>query len=203
MSVYPVILLRDKKGIYGIGLNPEFPFNDAPRVRSLIYRPDMITGSEGPERYSKTNAVLQMIRQRLFPNSLEHQLVGVIAEFIMRRAGIECPKEATKEERNAHSKKHHGTVRIAGKIMNRMIFRAIEEAADPIALRAARQFHPDFREVIYRSVVNNPRLLQLVDTFPLLAFNICLPPENWAEHCREEKWPIRWKQSNSSIREPV
>ncbi len=113
--------------------------------------------------------------------------MDVIAEFIMRRAGIECPKEATKEEGNAYSKKYHGTVRIAGKIMNRMIFQAIEEAADPIAIRAARRFHPDFREVIYRSVVNNPRLLQLVDTFPLVAFNICLPPENWAEHCREEK----------------
>ncbi len=81
MSVYPVILLRDEKGIYGIGLNPEFPFNDAPRVRSLIYRPDVIAESEGPERYSETNAVLQMIRQRLLPNSLEHQLGSELINF--------------------------------------------------------------------------------------------------------------------------
>ncbi len=160
-KVNPVELLRDAKGVYGIGLNAEFPFDDPPfgdelvpvyqqryqpindadaeaemeffrrlagldegaaepdrllaeggvpepataeervvdryhtydrrpKTRPLILRPDRFPDGE-ELRYSDDNAALQMIPPRGFrrANSLEQQLDGVIAQFILHRCGAE------------------------------------------------------------------------------------------------------------------
>jgi hypothetical protein len=234
-KVNPVELLRDAKGVYGIGLNTEFPFDDPPfgdehvpvhhqpispvpegdsideemdyflqlagampepaasekrsvesyrtydrrpKTRPLILRPDRFPDGE-ELGYSDGNAALQMIPPRGFGqmHSLEQQLDGVIAQFILHRCG------AGRE--NENKRKYHGTLRIAQKIMNHQIFQAIEQAADPDAIRAARRFHYTYREVIYRAITRNSRLLQLVETFPMLLQHLFLT--NWVEQCREEK----------------
>src|SRR5713101_6885654 len=132
----PVVLLRDEKGVYGIGLNEQFPFDQPPfdnyyryggsgptQHRSLILRPDKFPEGE-KIRYSETGALLQMIPPRRFrmmhayAPSLEQRLGGIIALFILHRCGAVDGL-----------RKYHGTFRIAGKILNHMIFQAIEQAA--------------------------------------------------------------------------
>ena len=184
----PVVLLRDEKGIYGIGLNAQFPFDEPPfgiqhnpwgtvdqrpKTRPLILRPDKFPEGEAL-RYSDKNARLQMLPPRApvhIAGTLEQQFGEVIARFILHRCGVTdnwAGEETPKEERDAQRRKHHGTNRIAGKIINRMIFQVIEQGADPEAIRVARRFHHTYREVIYRQVATNSRFLQLAETFPML-----------------------------------
>ncbi len=199
----PVVLLRDEKGVYGIGLNDQFPFDQPPfgirheswgtvdrrpKTRPLILRPDKFPEGEALH-YSDKNARLQMLPPRAgvhIAGTLEQQFGEIIAQFILHRCGVTDSwggEEAPKEERDAQRRKYHGTNRIAGKIINRMIFQVIEQGADPEAIRVARRFHPTYREAIYRQIATNPRLLQLAETFPMLTLYLFT---GWAEHYQEE-----------------
>jgi PcfJ-like protein len=52
----------------------------------------------------------------------------------------------------------------------------ITTAADPVALKMARRFHPVVRENIYRASAISSRALQLIDVFPVLGIYIYSPP---------------------------
>jgi hypothetical protein len=56
-----------------------------------------------------------------------------------------------------------------------MLKRLIAEAAEPDALKLARQFHPLVRENVYRAAAISKRASQIFDVFPLLGIAIYCP----------------------------
>lgn len=65
-------------------------------------------------------------------------------------------------------------------MVNRLIAKALSEAADPEALKLARRFPFSYRYDIYRAGATSPRFLQLTSVFPLLATVIAGAELNWA-----------------------
>jgi hypothetical protein len=201
--IYPVQLLRDGKGIYGIGVIEE-PHCD------ILLRPDRLVY----EKIEFPHAALQMItaarhRSRLFKNCREEWLRTSIHEEMLRRAGLYgdrvhpqgCdgtwgkfwsldPKEQTKNRA-----KYHGLRRASVCVINRLIARALEEAADPEALKQARRFPLRHRYKVYRAGAISSRFLQLIAVFPVLALAILESGRDWnrlqAEHLVEIGAPLK------------
>jgi len=127
VEVYPVELLRDHDGVFGIGLVDDFPFGETGphlnfdrsghkyrRLRPLILRPDVLAeGATVKLQYSRENAVLQRIMSPkfswdTFDRVLENQYRAVVEQAMMQRHGVllkpgtvlaELTKDLTKEER--------------------------------------------------------------------------------------------------------
>ncbi len=82
---YPVQLLQDRKGIYGIGLSEEDEFIAA---HQIVLRPDKLS----PDDKVSPGAVLQMIPSRdpyeIFQRCLEETLRSAIYDGMLGRAGI-------------------------------------------------------------------------------------------------------------------
>jgi hypothetical protein len=57
-------------------------------------------------------------------------------------------------------------------VINELIGKALQEAADADAVKAARRFTFAHRENIYRAAALSRRALQLTETFPVLAMAI-------------------------------
>jgi hypothetical protein len=188
-----VELLRDGRGIYGVGASDEFdlealawacgidhPYRTPSRPRNLILRPDLLRNDP---LYS-CSAVLQKItggfRHGLFANSLEEHLRKVVHLEALNRAGLPWPPpdrqfpywSANKKQQARNRQIYHGLRRGSLHVINKLIGQAIEEAADQIALRIARRFRFSDRETIYRAGARSRRALQLAETFPVLAFVI-------------------------------
>ncbi len=215
VEVYPVELLRDHDGVFGIGLVDDFPFGETGphlkfdhsghkyrRLRPLILRPDVLAeGATVKLQYSRENAVLQRIMSPkfgwdTFHRVLENQYRAVIEQAMMQRHGVllkpgavlaELTKDLTKEQRVQFWRKYHGIKRASAKLMNRLIGKLLEEATDPDVIRVARRFHFDHREAIYHVGALNPRALQLAEAFPLLATWIYASPLHWRDEYREEQ----------------
>jgi hypothetical protein len=194
----PVALLRDGRGIYGIGVSDLFdyeavawscgvepqPYTFERPPSALILRPDRLMDAKAPPPMLAGYAVLQKIvggfRHGPFMRSREEQLRQFIHHEALKRAGLPWPPPdnhrvrwwATDAKRQARNRGiYHGLRRLSLHVINDLIGKAIE-VADADAVKAARRFTLAHRERIYRAAVLNPRAQQLIETFPVLAMVI-------------------------------
>ena len=77
---------------------------------------------------------------------------------------------------------YHGLRQLSLHVINDLIGRALEEAADADAVKAARRFAFKHRECIHRAGALSRRALQLTETFPVLALAI------YAEHWQAREY---------------
>jgi hypothetical protein len=191
-AAHPVELLRDARGVYGIGVSDLFdleavawscgiePADIRPhtfeRPHTLILRPDRF--SEPLPPYG-SRAVLQKItggfRRGPFMRTHEEQLRQFIHHEALDRAGLPWPPEgerwwSTDKKQQARNRAiYHGLRQLSLHVVNRLIGAALEGAADGDAVKAARRFSFRYREKIYRASARSRRARQLTDTFPVLA----------------------------------
>jgi hypothetical protein len=192
----PVELLRDARGIYGIGITEphdlealawscgieeETYFRCSPPP-PLILRQDWLECVKWPYGYG---AALQKIvgglRHGPFEHTTEEKLRRFIHHEALQRAGLPWPPpDHHHEQWWSHDKAqqarnrgvYHGLRRLSVGVINRLIGELHEAAADPDAIRAARRFTMRHREGIYRGCALSRRALQLVETFPVAALAI-------------------------------
>jgi hypothetical protein len=190
----PVELLRDKRGIYGIGITEPHDLEalawscgidtEESILRPpppLILRPDRLERAKRPFGY---RAALQKIvggfRHGPFIRTAEEQLRQFIHHEALRRAGLPWPRPDHLERWWSNDKAqqarnrgvYHGLRLLSVGVINRLIGELHEAAADPGAIRAARRFTLLYREDIYRACALSRRALQLVETFPAAALAI-------------------------------
>jgi hypothetical protein len=210
----PVELLRDSRGIYGIGVSDLFDhealawscgvereataYSQRP-PSALILRPDWFMDTK-PHR-----AVLQKIvggfRRGPFMRSSEEHLRQFIHHEALNRAGLPWPPTdgltwwATDKKQQARNRGiYHGLRMLSLHVINNLIGRAFEEAADGAALEAARRFTFEHRENIYRASALSRRAFQLTETFPVLAMAI------YSDHWRLQPLidEVDWSDSEST-----
>ena len=194
---HPVELLRDQHGIYGIGVSELFdfevvawscgveldPFTFEGSPAALILRPDWFADN------SPRGAVLQKIaggfRRGPFMRSHEERLRQFIHHEALNRNGLPWPPQhlspgeragvwwSTDKQQQARNRGiYHGLRQLSLHVVNHLIGAALETAADADAVKAARRFTFKHRESIYRAAALSRRVLQLTDTFPVLAIAI-------------------------------
>jgi PcfJ-like protein len=179
----PVELSRDGRGVYGIGIShfhrkARSDDYDLKRSCTLILRPDRFDDSR------PGGAVLQKIvggfRRGIFHYSLEENLRRFLHHEALRRAGLSWPPpfddppwwSADKKQQARNRGIYHGLRLMSLGIINNLIGKALEEAADGDAIKAARRFTFQYREAIYRAAARSRRALQLASTFPVAALLI-------------------------------
>jgi hypothetical protein len=193
----PVELLRDARGVYGIGVSdlfdlesvalscgiePEFVAHVPP---ALILRPDRLDD----DNLKPHRAVLQKItggfRRGPFMHTHEERLRQFIHREALKRAGLPWPPRdngqlgwwsENKKQQARNRGIYHGLRQLSLCVINNLIGKALEEAADADAIRAARRFTFENREDIYRAAALSRRALQLTETFPVLALIIYSHP---------------------------
>ncbi len=166
---FAIDFLKDEKGIYGIG-----HFDKKGRAtKQLILRPDMLHLSDAK------CAALQMIPKghctRYFEHTIEDLYIEKIWAGILRRKGLKSYNNwicSNKKRSVEECRKYHGSKQAARLIINRLIHGALEEAAEPVALKLARRFAPNFRYDIYAATAQSVRARQLAEVFPVLALCI-------------------------------
>jgi hypothetical protein len=179
---HPVELLRDGKGIYGIGIAKGSEIKEITQPpNALILRHDRL-------EESKTElAVLQMIiggfRDGMFIHMSEERLRQVIHHELLRKRGLAWPPPASgsnyerywssdPQQQIINRRIYHGLRLGSLSIVNALIGRALEEAADQEAVKVARRFRFDRRYAIYRAAAVSRRALQIASVFPALALAI-------------------------------
>jgi len=189
----PVELLRDARGVYRIGVSEGVLDHQELAWRcgiepqehaypgALILRPDRLDDTR------PRGAVLQRIvggfRRSIFRHSIEERLRQLIHHEALRRAGLPWPPRpglrddppwwsADKKQQARNRGVYHGLRLLSLHTINHLIGKALEEAADADAVKAARRFSFGHREAIYRAGALSRRALQLTDTFPVLAMVI-------------------------------
>ena len=198
MDAGPVQLLRDQRGVYGIGVAEEYDIEalasacnvvDAGGVcvqRSLILRPDQIKDAlpwwERPRR-AALQKIVGGLRRGIFNNTTEEGFRQIIHHEALKSAGLPWPPYEHEPDlrwwsrdklRQAENRRmYHGLRLFSLFAINRLIGQLIEDAADRDAIRAARRFALPYREDIYRAATSHPRVLQLADTFPVAALAAC------------------------------
>jgi hypothetical protein len=201
---HPVELLRDQRGVYGIGISdlfdleavawscgvePErYSLERAPRA--LILRPDRLLDTR------PCRAVLQKIAggfRRGFRFTHEEQFRRFIHHEALKRAGLPWPQPPGPQWWSADTKQqarnrgiYHGLRRFSLQVVNHLIGAALEAAADADAVKAARRFAFEHRESIYRAGARSRHVLQLTETFPVLALAI------YAVHWQVRKYGPRY-----------
>jgi hypothetical protein len=197
----PVVLLRDGRGIYGIGVSDLFdyeavawscgvepePYTFERPPTALILRPDQFMDAKPHDPFPvwAGYAVLQKIvggfRRGPFMRSGEEQLRQFIHHEALKRAGLPWPPPdnhhvrwwATDKKQQARNRgTYHGLRLLSLHVINDLIGKALHEAADADAVKAARRFTLAHRERIYRAAALSPRALQLTETFPVLAMAV-------------------------------
>ena len=192
-----VELLRDGQGTYGIGVAELIGYKARQAVGfeqdllereysgALILRRDRFNDIE------PGGAVLQKIcggfRHTMFKSSTEERLRRFIHHQSLERAGLPWPPEEACRWWSDHPKRqklnretYHGLREVSVQVINNLIGRAIEEAADQEVITAARRFAFRHREYIYRACSRSRRALQLTATFPVLALAIF--SDHWFFH---------------------
>jgi PcfJ-like protein len=176
----PVDLLRDSKGLYGIGIVYDDVLEENGRLKHLIFRPDVLREStDFPSEYRA--AVLQTLGDHRFIRSCyEWTLHEVMLDEALKRNPRYQEYAACSDlERERLCRKiKWGQHRRQLINLNGMLKRLIAEAAEPNALQLARRFHPAVREKIYRAAAISQRASQLIDAFPFLGIAIYSPPGN-------------------------
>jgi hypothetical protein len=183
---YPVELLRDRKGVYGIGTTKEADVEE-PTVRILL-RPDRLDEEPCPGGFHR-KAIYQMItggfRHGMFSHTPEEGIRQAIHHAMLRRAGlcwppIESPeirywsRDNKKQTRNRQI--FHGLRLGSLGVVNRLIREALAEAAVPEAVTQARRFRFGHRQTIYETGARSRRALQIIEAFPVLALAIYCDP---------------------------
>jgi hypothetical protein len=173
---HSVELLRDGKGIYGIGAVSEA---DAP---PLILRRDRLEES-GSTIHA---AVLQMItggfQHGMFSYMAEERLRKVIHHDLLRRKGLPMPGRelpywsSDRRQQIRNRGIYHGLRLASLSIVNRLIASALQQAADQEAVKVASRFRFHYRYPIYRAAALNPRALQIATVFPVLSLAIFAIP---------------------------
>jgi hypothetical protein len=153
-----------------------FTFERPPNA--LILRPDWFMDTK------PNGAVLQKIvggfRRGPFMRSGEEQLRQFIHHEALNRTGLPWPPSDPNERWWSTDKKqqarnrgiYHGLRCLSLHVINDLIGKALQEAADADAVKAARRFTLAHRESIYRAAALSRRALQLTETFPVLAMAI-------------------------------
>ncbi|HMF25572.1 MAG TPA: PcfJ domain-containing protein [Pseudolabrys sp.] len=186
----PIDLLRDRRGVYGIGISDAIDrhalaiacgyHSEARLPRALILRPDALTDPHNG------SAALQKItggfRHGPFVHCAEEHLRQVIHYRMLRTAGLPWPPQhpirywSADEKQQARNRQvYHGLRCGSLGIINKLIGAAIEAAADPDAIKMARRFAFSNRYAIYCAAARSRRALQLAETFPALARRIYCP----------------------------
>jgi hypothetical protein len=187
----PVELLRDGRGIYGIGVSDLFDYeavvgHDACGVEQRLWRPpDLILRPDWFVDTKPSDAALQKIfggfAHGPFCRTSEERLRQVIHHMALNRSGLPClsPPDfevtwwANDKKQQARNRGiYHGLRVFSLHVINRLIGKLLEEAADADAVKAARRFTFKYREPIYRAAAVSRRALQLTETFPVLAMAI-------------------------------
>jgi hypothetical protein len=175
---YPVQLLRDARGIYGIGVVGalEAGLRQPPRI---ILRPDRLLEA------TSSPAALQMItggfQNGMFSHMAEESLRQQIHCEMLRRRGLKMSAKGLRwwskdsEQQSRNRQVYHGLRLASLAVINRLIAEALEAAAEPNALVLARRFRFHQRYEIYCAVAASHRALQLTDAFPVLAVSIFAP----------------------------
>jgi hypothetical protein len=169
----PVALLRDSKGVYGVGFIGTFhDVAEGFRVRDLILRPDRLS-----ESYTD-RAALQMItggfRHGPFEHTSEEELRRAIHHELLRCKGQADENWASLEpgRRLKARQMYHGLRLRSLIVINTLISEALETAANQKAVALARRFRMSERYSIYRATAQSHRVLQLTETFPALGLAI-------------------------------
>jgi len=183
-----VELLRDGRGIYGIGVSDLYgPDAALSEIRKkLILRPDMFQ-QFGRDRLSA--AVLQKITSGgIFRRSYEETLRQVIQDEELTRVGLPTHANGAriywsrdKKQQDRNWRFYHALWRVSLHVINKLVGIALQEAADPDALKVARRFAYDYRELIYRAGATSRRALQLAEAFPVLALAVYCPETSGAQ----------------------
>jgi hypothetical protein len=144
----------------------------------------------GKEPRCRPGAVLQKIKitggfqHGMFAHLTEERLRQVIHHEALIRTGLLWPPPCEKgikfwsrdkKQQDRNRQIYHGLRRASLHIINKLIGIALQEAADPDALRVARRFPFYYRELIYRAGAKSRRALQLAEAFPALALAIYCP----------------------------
>ena len=202
----PVELLRDARGIYGIGITEPHDLktlawscgicrNETDIHRPpppLILRPDCLERAKPPYGYAALQRIVGGFRHGPFENTVEEGLRRSIHHEALRRAGLPWHPIDHRERWWSNDKAqqarnrgvYHGLRLLSIGVINRLIGELHEAAADPNATRAARRFTLQYREDIYRACALSRRALQLVETFPVAALTIYAgwpPSTDWFE----------------------
>lgn len=177
-----VELLRDGKGIYGIGVAQDADVEDANDVR-IVLRPDRL--KDGTAGGTWSFPIYQRItggfRHGMFSRSFEERLRQAIHHSMLNRAGLLWPPADSnfpsywsndEQQKTRNRKIYHGLRRSSLNIMNSLIGEALQEAAVPEAAIQARRFRFRYREDIYKAGATSARASQLIETFPTLAMAI-------------------------------
>jgi PcfJ-like protein len=170
------VLLTDKCGVYGLAIGWLDYDRGSYRQTSVIYRPDRLDECHG-------RAVLQPIPRLGVPWSRfdEEGVADQLLTALLARAGF--MRESWRAPgpgawwstlpiiQNANRRRYHGLRRKAVAITNELIRQALT-AAPPEALKLARRFPLKKRCDVYKAITRSPRMMQLTEIFPLLAWKI-------------------------------
>jgi PcfJ-like protein len=178
LSRKPVDLLRDRCGVYGVGI-VEVADRRVLQIAgeglpTLILRPDAL--AENANGVAALQRSTGGFRRGPFMRSIEERLRSVIHHRMLHTAGLPWPPQhrvswwSTDKERQARNRQiYHGLRCGSLGIVNKLIGAAIEEAANPDAIKMARRFTFRLRYDIYCATARSTRALQLAETFPVLA----------------------------------
>jgi hypothetical protein len=189
LDAMPVEMLRDRKGVFGIGVSQNSDFGSLAWTRGIaepgfsVPRP-LILRTDYFASTKPNGAVLQKIagsHRSIFRYSTEESLRQFIHHEALERAGLPVrgnvasnlqwwSNDKTKQVENRRT--YHGLRLLSLGVVNQLIGELIEAAADPDAIRAARRYPFRYREQIYRASARSRHALQLSDTFPLAALAI-------------------------------
>jgi hypothetical protein len=163
-----VELLKDYRGIYGVGMRVD-------RELNLITRPDRVVDDWEQGRAWRDWCALQPVPRPRFCHTVEGDLVDrlhrsmaachgqIREEYGIWRSWSEAPDPKLARQ------VYHGLKIKSVKIVNSLIRKALE-VADQRALKAARRFPIRYRAQLYRSFCKHgERAIQLGGSFPLLA----------------------------------
>ena len=203
---HPVELLRDRRGVYGIGVSELFDFEavawscgieperhtfERPPL-ALILRPDRLPDSRPRGRGAVLQKIAGGFRRGPFMYTHEEQFRQFIHHEALNRAGLPWPPQhlngtsscwwsADKKQQARNRGIYHGLRLLSLRVVNHLIGAALEVGGDAEAIKAARRFAFVHRESIYRAAALSRRALQLSETFPVLA--LAIYAEHW--HVRE------------------
>jgi len=180
---HPVELLRDGKGIYGIGVAKEAETDHQPS--DVILRRDRLPAFETrPRGYPILQMIAGGFRHGMFRRTAEELHRRVIHHEMLRRAGLAWPPpgapfhcngrywSSDPRQQNRNRQIYHGLRLRSLSVVNSLIGRALEEAANSEVVKIARRFQFRYRYSIYCAASQNPRAMQITNIFPALSLAI-------------------------------